>query len=546
MIDPSYSVPSDAQESEVEGVGDDIRDESFADGLFEARAGRKDFLYDSAKLLSAAAAAGPFFMAAKQAKAAEAASLGGDPIATNAVKAAKAKFADVKIARIAESGPQALEPKNFSGPLWKKLVGGQISVVEAPFAQIRTKAIAEHLAQSGALDVIDTSPAWVPEFADRGIIIPIDDLVAKYKAKATFADLHPLYRLLSKYKGKTWGFFDDGDVWNLYYRTDIFSNAKLRKAYAAKFKRSLTVPRTWDEFDETAQFITDQMAPNVYGAGEGRALGNPGNQFYFFQQFRNNGGEFFNRATMKAQINNAIGVKTMQQIMKEVAASSPGIKKLDFISSWGLWLNGKTAMIYAWPPTGRISENYAQRDKAFAFLPKSKIVGKVGYALMPGGNGEHAGSFVQCVAADSKNQEAAFLYALWCTSPSISLQRVMLPYTLRDPYRISHFKSPAYRRLWPSAKQYLIALNAAANLAVIDMIMSGAGDYANALDREMTAIYAGKDVKSGLDDAAKEWDSITDKLGTENQRKAYAEFLKLPGATSKNTVQKLGLAVTIK
>ena len=60
-------------------------------------------------------------------------------------------------------------------------------------------------------------------------------------------------------------------------------------------------------------------------------------------------------------------------------------------------------MLYAWPPTGRISENYAQRDKAFAFLPKSKIVGKVGYALMPGGNGEHAGSFVQCVSADSKN-----------------------------------------------------------------------------------------------------------------------------------------------
>jgi len=284
----------------------------------------------------------------------------------------------------------------------------------------------------------------------------------------------------------------------------------------------------------------------VYGANEGRALGNPGNQFYFFQQFRNAGGEFFNPQTMKAQINNAIGVKAMNQIMKEVAASSPGIKKLDFISSWGLWLNGKTAMIYAWPPTGRISENYAQRDKAFAFLPKSKIVGKVGYALMPGKNGEHAGSFVQCVSGDSKNKEAAFLYALWCTSPSISLQRVMLPYTLRDPYRISHYKSPAYRKLWPGAKDYLIALNDAANNAVIDMIMSGAGDYANALDREMTAIYAGKDVQSGLNDAAKEWDSITEKLDVDNQRKAYAEFLKLPGPTAKNTVAKLGLSVHIK
>jgi multiple sugar transport system substrate-binding protein len=248
---------------------------------------------------------------------------------------------------------------------------------------------------------------------------------------------------------------------------------------------------------------------------------------------------------MKAQINNEIGVKAMNEILKEIKASEPGINKINFVSSWVLWLQGKTAMMYAWPPTGRISENYAQRDKAFAFLPKSQIVGKVGYAVIPGKNGEHAGSFVQCVSADSKNQEAAFLYALWATSPSISLQRVMLPYTLRDPYRLSHYRSKEYRALWPAAKEYLISLNNAANEAVIDMIMTGAADYANALDRAMTGIYAGKDVKSGLDGAAKEWDSITDRLGKDRQKAAYAEFLKLPGATSKNTITKLGLATHI-
>jgi multiple sugar transport system substrate-binding protein len=77
------------------------------------------------------------------------------------------------------------------------------------------------------------------------------------------------------------------------------------------------------------------------------------------------------------------------------------------------------------------------------------------------------------------------------------------------------------------------------------MIMSGAGDYANAIDRAMTAIYAGKDIKAGLDEAAKEWDNITEKLGVANQRAAYAQFKKLPGATAKNTVQKLGLSVHV-
>ena len=74
------------------------------------------------------------------------------------------------------------------------------------------------------------------------------------------------------------------------------------------------------------------MAPQTYGTGMGRALGNPGNQFYFFQQFRANGGRFFNPRTMRAEINNAIGVKTMNQILLQNKASPPGVEKLDFVS----------------------------------------------------------------------------------------------------------------------------------------------------------------------------------------------------------------------
>jgi multiple sugar transport system substrate-binding protein len=514
-----------------------------ADGsIFGSPMPRKDFLFDSAKILAAAAAAGPFFMAAKEAAAAEAASSGGDPIATTAANAGK-QFRGVTLTKTNEAGLQALDDKNFVGPLWNKLTGMNVKVVEAPFPQLYSKAVAEHVARSGALDVLEISPVWIPDFADRGVIIPIDDYITKHKAQKSIADLHPLYRGLSKYKGKTWGFFDDGDVWALYYRKDIFGDARLKRAYQAKFKRPLRVPKTWDEFNETGQFITDQMAPDVYGIGEGRALGNPGNQFYFFQQFRSNGGQFFNPRTMKAQINNAIGVKSMTQILEQNKASQPGIEKLDFVSSWVQWLAGKTAMIFAWGPTGRISENYAQRNKAFAFLPKSKVVGKVGYSLVPGMNGEHAGSFVAAVAAGGKNQEASYLLAQWKTSPSVSLQRVMLPFTLRDPYRISHYRSAAYAKAWPGAKDYLSTLCEAANHSVLDPVMTGAADYANALDRTMTAIYAGKDVKQGLDECAREWDQITSKLGTDKQRESYANFLRYPGSTAANTVAKKGMAV---
>jgi multiple sugar transport system substrate-binding protein len=118
----------------------------------------------------------------------------------------------------------------------------------------------------------------------------------------------------------------------------------------------------------------------------------------------------------------------------------------------------------------------------------------------------------------------------------------MLPYTLRDPYRMSHYRSPAYRKLWKSAAEYLETLCEAANDAVLDLTMSGAGDYANAIDRGMTSAYAGKDVQDALDEAAAEWDSITRKLGVAKQRASYKNFLSYPGATGANTVRKRGQA----
>ena len=109
------------------------------------------------------------------------------------------------------------------------------------------------------------------------MIVPIDDLHREVQG-AVDAQGHPpaLPRRSTKYKGKTWGFFDDGDVWNLYYRKDIFANAKLKAAYKAKFKRDLRVPRTWDEIAETSQFITDQLAPEGVRQRRGPRARQPG------------------------------------------------------------------------------------------------------------------------------------------------------------------------------------------------------------------------------------------------------------------------------
>src|SRR6516164_4066483 len=87
--------------------------------------------------------------------------------------------------------------------------------------------------------------SWIPALANGGAIVPIDDYVTKYMNKADLDDYHPLYKSITLYKGKRWGVFDDGDQFALYYRKDIFDDAKLNSAYQAKFGKSLALPTTW-------------------------------------------------------------------------------------------------------------------------------------------------------------------------------------------------------------------------------------------------------------------------------------------------------------
>ena len=52
-------------------------------------------------------------------------------------------------------------------------------MVELPHPDQYSKPIAEHIANSGAFDVLDIEPAWIPALANGGVILPIDDYIDK-------------------------------------------------------------------------------------------------------------------------------------------------------------------------------------------------------------------------------------------------------------------------------------------------------------------------------------------------------------------------------
>jgi multiple sugar transport system substrate-binding protein len=457
---------------------------------------------------------------------------GAQSAAKTAVDAAKKICAGKTITIVWEAGLQSLDPLNFSGPMWEKETGCKVKVVEVPTAEMFTKIMQEYRAGTGSYDALNVIPAWMPDLVQAGALEQLDSYVDKYGYRAELQKIAPTFRdNWMTVNGKIYGFPDDGDVFLMYYRKDIFARADLKKDFAAKYNYELMPPKTWKQFDEIGSFLTEKLkSEGTYGAAFFREP--PYTMFMFQERFRNEGGKFFD-ANMKATVNNPTGVRVFTEMRNENRFMPPGVEKFGFVENLATFLQGQSAMTISWPPYGRFAAGYLGSEKALSWVPKSTIAGKVGYALPPGGHPELAAGFALSLASSSKNKEAAYLFIQWLNSEEISTLRVELPYTLRDPFRDSHYTDPTYLKLWPDAKDYLAALKAASQTGLLDLSLIQTDKYEEALRQGISRLWTGEDAKKILDDVAQQWDDVTGKVGVDKQKAVYNAWSAKSGAYPK-------------
>src|SRR6266853_1625820 len=373
--------------------------------------------------------------------------------ADTAVKAAR-QYKGRSITIVWEAGLQSLDPTHFSGPKWKELTGMDVKVIEVATAEMFTKIMQDYKSGAGAYDALNVIPAWMPDLAQAGALEVLDPYVEKYGYAPELQTIASTFRdNQMKVGGKIYGFPDDGDVFLMYYRRDIFEDPTVQKAFKDKTGKDLAVPKTWADFG----------------------------------------------------------------VVENLAA----------------FLQGQSAMTISWPPYGRWAEGYGADQEALNWVPKTTIAGKVGYALPPGGHPELAAGFALSISSTSKNKDAAYLFIQWLNSEDVSRQRVQLPYTLRDPFRDSHYADPGYLALWPNAKDYLVALKQASQTGLLDLSLLQTDKYEEIMRQAISKLWAGDDPKTILDAAAAQWDNITQKIGVDKQKVVYAGWAAKSGAYPK-------------
>lgn len=415
-----------------------------------------------------------------------------------------------------------------AAPLFEKEHPGvKINIVEYPFSDIYDKEMLEATSHSGAIDIYEQANGWVPEFAEGGFIIPLDDYFAK--KNPWLDDVFPAFDGLMKYKGKYYTLLLDGDCFMTYYRKDLFEDPKEKAAFKKKYGYDLKIPDTWDQWADMAEFFTrDRDGDGAIDLwGNVMMLSRLFGSFTFIQFLHSYGGSYFDPETMEPLPNRDANRKAYEMIARLTKYGPPDMVNWGYTEVRDAFERGDVAMMLQW------NEIYWEISET------TKVKGKILYGPMPGVMIEgklnrpalQAWGWCASISSDSKNKDLAYEFLYFIASPKISLEVFAIPFNGLEPWRNSHFSDEAMKKwveLSPAAPQWLAGLKKSVENGVSDLRIPGMFEYYDALGIQLGQALTGqKSPQAALDAVIAEWKKITERRGVGKQKEAYKGLLEL-------------------
>jgi multiple sugar transport system substrate-binding protein len=289
---------------------------------------------------------------------------------------------------------------------WGAAHGLRIEVVELPYANLFEKEQLDLNSHTGAYDVIMIDDPWFPRMAEGLATLPREpdsDFVASCVAVCRSGEK----TLALPYVGNSQLFF---------YRKDLFA------------KYSLDAPRTWDEVLAGAKKIGEgeKMFGYVMRAAPGNAV-----VADFMPLLWAFGGDVLD-ASGKAVCDSPAAIEALRFMLQLGKYSPPGYAGF----------NADEVSAHLLQSTAVMSINWPAWIAAMDDPEKSKVVGKIGFAAMPGernaGVGE-LGTWLVAVPAASKHVADAFDFIYWATEAPQMAQAARRG---NPPTRRSVFEAP--------------------------------------------------------------------------------------------------------
>jgi multiple sugar transport system substrate-binding protein len=314
------------------------------------------------------------------------------------------------------------------------ITGIKLKFEPIPYSETLEKHMIALATGSTAYDLMNIDNLWFPQYV--AYIRPIDDYMKDPKLgdpNFDVADFVPEVLQGYQWKGKTYSFPEGYFFPVLMYRKDLFAKHGLTRP-----------PKTYKEFYEYAKKLTEKEGGKtvVYGCTlQGQRTG-------VFDEictpYWGKGGQLFDKKLKPIYNNDAmLEVLSIYQKLYTEGLAPPGSTDFELGEAAAFFAQGKAAMMWNWSMMGADLEDPS----------KSKVSGKIGYAMFPKDNPNvvhyvREASTGLCIPKTAKNKEAAYLFIQWLNSKD-TLLKVEAKYKCGHPSRYSVMNQPTVKNLFP-------------------------------------------------------------------------------------------------
>ncbi|MDB5562200.1 MAG: extracellular solute-binding protein family 1 [Hyphomicrobiales bacterium] len=436
---------------------------------------------------------------------------------------------------------------------WEDYTGAKITWIDLAQADYNPRLQQSIATNTIDFDLIEMGAPFEGDVCGKGLTSEMPDWVKKQ------IDMEDLVNYLKPpvgtWNGKQYRVTVDGDAHNFNYRTDVFADADLAKAWKdGGGKGEWVVPKTWQQVQAVTKFLKGQKfkGNDVYGYLDApKPWGGFG--FYFlgsrasaYAKHPEDKAWLFDTDTMKPRVNNPAWVRAIQDVLDALPSEPPNQLNADpNETAFSQFLGGTGSMVSWW---GDVGSNVKTNDTSvvgdltgFSILPGSDDVynSKTGkWDTLTSGpnyapNCAYLGWGVYVMArvdTDPVKQKAAWSAAAHLGGKDLSLWCAAYPSGFQ-PYRNSHFNIPE----WVAAgydeafiTSYLKSESDSYNHpnAAIEPRIPGIFQYYSLAEDELAKIFAGQSTaQAGADAIAAAWEKLTDQIGRDNQIKLYKASL---------------------
>jgi len=426
-------------------------------------------------MLAGSAAAGAFALTGRQARA----------------EPQWKKYAGTKLEVILAKGPRG---DNFEKNIkeFTALTGIEVESEQIPEQQQRQKVVIELSSGKPSFDVVHLSyHVQKRQFEKAGWLADITDYMkdpALTAADLTESDFSAA--------GLSYARNDKGRMFSLPWSVDYFILYYNKELFA---KKGVAVPKTLEEMADTAEKLTDAK-DGTFGF-VGRGLRNA-NVALWSNFYLNYGGEFLDdKGNILSDGPAAVeATKLYQRLLTKSAP--PGVAGFNWMESMASFTQGRSAMWIdgvGWAPP--LEDPNA-----------SRIVGKVGYTVVPAGpKGQYSSTYGDGIgiAAASKNKEAAYLLCQWAVSKQQGAR--LLQAGGGVPFRNSVLNDPEVQK-GVKTKEWLQSVIEAGKISKLGLpVVVPVAEFRDIVGAALTATLSGADPAAELKKANDQYRPILER-----------------------------------